>query len=138
VSAPRLTPAVTLGAPTSIRRPTTTFLLGEGPTRRSAVWIDQASVHLKEWWSAPGPWVFQSVRAGMPAVYRSGADVEEEQVSESQPSSGNAPSAEELKERVDQTGEQINLGAGNEEPDPATAESPPSEIRAGDEERTQT
>jgi hypothetical protein len=59
-------------------------------------------------------------------------------MSESQSSSENAPSAEELKTRVDKLGEQTNLGAGNLEPDPATAESPPDEIKAGDKEREQT
>jgi len=59
-------------------------------------------------------------------------------MSESQPSSENAPSAEELKARVDKLDEQTDLGAGNQEPDPATAESPPSEIKAGDEVREQT
>ena len=59
-------------------------------------------------------------------------------MSESQPSSENAPSAEELKGRVDQLDEQTDLGAGNAEPDPATAENPPSDISAGDKKRTQT
>jgi hypothetical protein len=59
-------------------------------------------------------------------------------MSESQPSSGNAPSAEELKARTDKLGEQADLGAGDQEADPATAESPPSEIKAGDEVREQT
>jgi len=54
------------------------------------------------------------------------------------PSSGNAPSADELKERVDKLGEQADLGAGNKEPDPATEEQPPSEVGAGDKKRTQT
>jgi hypothetical protein len=54
------------------------------------------------------------------------------------PSPGNAPSAEELKDRVDKLGEQANLGTGNEEPDPATAENPPSETGAGAEKRIQT
>jgi hypothetical protein len=59
-------------------------------------------------------------------------------MSESQSSSGNAPSAEELKARVGELGEQADLGAGNQEPDPATADNPPSEIKAGDKEREQT
>jgi hypothetical protein len=50
----------------------------------------------------------------------------------------NAPSAEELKERFNKVGEESNLGAGENEPDPATAEQPPSDIRAGDEKRVQT
>lgn len=48
------------------------------------------------------------------------------------------PSAEELKERVAQGGEQTNLGAGGEEPDPATGEAPPQERGEGDKKRTQT
>jgi len=54
------------------------------------------------------------------------------------PSSGNAPSADELTERVENLEEQTNLGAGNKEPDPATAEDPPSEVRAGGKKRAQT
>ncbi|MDQ4010889.1 MAG: hypothetical protein M3228_09380 [Actinomycetota bacterium] len=52
--------------------------------------------------------------------------------------SGKAPSAEEFKERVDNIGEESNLGAGESEADPVTAETPPQEIRAGDEKRVQT
>jgi hypothetical protein len=48
------------------------------------------------------------------------------------------PSAEELKERVTKMGEEANLGAGEEEPDPATAETPPKERAEGDQSRTQT
>lgn len=59
-------------------------------------------------------------------------------MTEDQPSSGSAPSAEELKDRVDTLGEESNLGAGEQEPDPVTADAPPSDIRAGDEKRTQT
>ena len=55
-----------------------------------------------------------------------------------QPSSEDAPSAEELKDRIDTIGEQTNLGSGNIEPDPATAENPPSDIEYGDQKRTQT
>jgi hypothetical protein len=47
----------------------------------------------------------------------------------------NAPSAEELKERVEKMGETTNLGVGNKEPDPATAENPPSDPEAGDQKR---
>jgi hypothetical protein len=47
----------------------------------------------------------------------------------------NAPSAEELKKRIDELGEESNLGAGSEEPDPATAENPPPERKAGDQAR---
>lgn len=46
-----------------------------------------------------------------------------------------APSAEELKKRIDELGEQTDLGVGEEEPDPATAENPPSDLKAGDEAR---
>lgn len=46
-----------------------------------------------------------------------------------------APSADAVKEHVKQVDEATNLGAGNEEPDPATAEDPPNEIRAGDKKR---
>jgi len=57
-------------------------------------------------------------------------------MSKTQPSSEDAPpSAEVEKERVGKLQEQTNLGAGNQEPDPATAENPPSDIRAGDKER---
>ncbi len=48
---------------------------------------------------------------------------------------GGAPSAEAVEEHVKQTGEEKNLGAGNKEPDPATAENPPSDLGAGDEKR---
>lgn len=34
--------------------------------------------------------------------------------------------------------EQTNLGAGNQETDPATAENPPSDIKAGDKVRDKT
>ncbi|MFY9809632.1 MAG: hypothetical protein WCC38_08325 [Pseudonocardiaceae bacterium] len=50
----------------------------------------------------------------------------------------NAPSAEELKERMDKLGAQEDSGAGQSEPDPASAENPPNEVRAGDQKRTQT
>ena len=59
-------------------------------------------------------------------------------MSESRPSSENAPPAEVLKERVEKLDEETNLGAGNAEPDPATAENPPSEIKSGDAKREQT
>jgi hypothetical protein len=49
----------------------------------------------------------------------------------------NAPSAEELKKRIEELGEQSDLGAGEEEPDPVTAENPPSELKAGDQARDQ-
>ena len=50
------------------------------------------------------------------------------------PSEG-APTADEVKAHVQQMGEETNLGAGNEEPDPATAEDPPSDLEAGDTKR---
>jgi hypothetical protein len=59
-------------------------------------------------------------------------------MTENQPSTGNAPSADELKERVDTMGAHTDSGAGNEEPDPATAANPPSDTEAGDQKRTQT
>jgi len=59
-------------------------------------------------------------------------------MSENVSSSGNAPSAEELKERVDELGKKENLGAGNVEPDPVSAENPPRDVSAGDEKRVQT
>lgn len=46
-----------------------------------------------------------------------------------------APSAESVKEHVKKTDQEKNLGAGNQEPDPATAENPPRDIKAGDEKR---
>ena len=55
----------------------------------------------------------------------------------SQPSSESAPpSAEVEKERVADLQEETNLGAGNQEPDPATASDPPSDLKAGDAART--
>lgn len=58
-------------------------------------------------------------------------------MSQSQPSSETAPpSAEEEMKRVSALQEKINLGAGNKEPDPATAENPPSDVRAGEKART--
>jgi hypothetical protein len=56
-------------------------------------------------------------------------------MSANKPSTGNAPSAEELQERVDAMGEKLNLGAGAQEPDPATAENPPTERKEGDKSR---
>lgn len=46
-----------------------------------------------------------------------------------------APPADEVSEHVEQTGKQANLGVGNKEPDPATAENPPSDTHAGAEKR---
>jgi hypothetical protein len=54
-----------------------------------------------------------------------------------QPSAEEDPSAEVLQERVDELHEKTNLGAGNEEPDPATADNPPRESGQGDRERDQ-
>jgi hypothetical protein len=59
-------------------------------------------------------------------------------MSEPRASTGAAPSAETEKERIDQMGNEADLGAGNEEPDPATAADPPSDLKAGDKKRTQT
>lgn len=59
-------------------------------------------------------------------------------MTENQPSTGNAPSAEEFKERLDKMDAQTDTGAGEQEPDPVTATNPPSDIRAGDQKRTQT
>ena len=49
----------------------------------------------------------------------------------------NAPSAEELKQRFEKIGEGSNLGAGEQEADPVTADNPPSELKAGDQKREQ-
>jgi hypothetical protein len=49
-----------------------------------------------------------------------------------------APSAEELKGRFEEIGDESNLGAGENEADPVTAESPPQDIKPGDEKRVQT
>lgn len=57
---------------------------------------------------------------------------------DNRPSVEETPSAEVLQERVDELHRKTNLGAGNEEPDPATAENPPRESRQGDRERKQT
>jgi hypothetical protein len=48
-----------------------------------------------------------------------------------------APGADTVKEHVKQTDEQMDTGAGNAEPDPATAENPPSDTGAGDKKRDQ-
>ncbi len=42
------------------------------------------------------------------------------------------------KESVDKLHDQTDSGSGNQEPDPATAENPPSDIEAGDAKRGQT
>jgi hypothetical protein len=51
------------------------------------------------------------------------------------PSQGAAPSAETEKQRIDQMGDELNRGVGDNEPDPATASDPPSDIARGDEKR---
>lgn len=54
-----------------------------------------------------------------------------------QPSSEGAPSADVLKERVDEMGRDLDLGEGNDEPDPATADNPPRAGGHGNREREQ-
>lgn len=56
-------------------------------------------------------------------------------MSEPHTPAGGAPSADQVKENVKQFGEETNLGAGNQEPDPATAENPPGQTGAGDKKR---
>ena len=53
------------------------------------------------------------------------------------PAEGTSSSAEEIKENVQQEHQPTNLGVGDEEPDPATAENPPKDHRAGAQERGQ-
>ena len=48
---------------------------------------------------------------------------------------GGAPPPEKVEEHVQQTDQDKNLGAGDAEPDPATAENPPSDLKKGDEKR---
>jgi hypothetical protein len=52
-------------------------------------------------------------------------------MSEPHTPAGGAPPADAVEEHVKQFGEETNLGAGNEEPDPATADAPPSELMEG-------
>jgi hypothetical protein len=52
-----------------------------------------------------------------------------------QPSAEETPSADVLKERVDKLGAETNLGAGDNEPDPATADNPPQSGGQGDRAR---
>lgn len=59
-------------------------------------------------------------------------------MSENQPSSGNAPSSEELKQRIDTMDARTDSGTGNQESDPATAADPPGDTGAGDKKRKQT
>lgn len=47
------------------------------------------------------------------------------------------PSADEIKKRMEDLGEQENQGAGNEDPDPATAENPPTDRSEGENVRDQ-
>lgn len=56
-------------------------------------------------------------------------------MSEPHTPAGGAPSADAVKEHVQQVGEETNLGAGNSEPDPATADNPPDQLQAGDKKR---
>jgi hypothetical protein len=56
-------------------------------------------------------------------------------MSEPHTPAGGSPSADAVKEHVKQAGEETNLGAGNEEPDPATADAPPSDLKKGDSKR---
>lgn len=48
---------------------------------------------------------------------------------------GGAPSAEGVQEHVAERQEELNLGAGDQESDPATAEDPPADLKAGDAKR---
>ncbi|MGQ0779408.1 MAG: hypothetical protein ACT4NY_34165 [Pseudonocardiales bacterium] len=48
---------------------------------------------------------------------------------------GGAPSAEDVQEHVDERQEELKLGAGDQESDPATAEDPPADLKAGDDKR---
>jgi hypothetical protein len=57
---------------------------------------------------------------------------------DNQPSAEETPSAEVLQERVDELHRKTNLGDGNEEPDPATAQNPPRESQQGNKDREQT
>lgn len=54
---------------------------------------------------------------------------------DNQPSTEETPSAETLRERVNKLHDEQNLGAGNNEPDPATAQNPPRDRQKGDQER---
>jgi hypothetical protein len=45
------------------------------------------------------------------------------------PSTGAAPSAEAEKNRIEEMGAETDLGAGDQEPDPATTESPQATSR---------
>lgn len=75
-----------------------------------------------------GAWVCDQLPRGSPSAgfpqWRGAS------MSEDQPSSPEA-----MAERVATGGEQTNLGVGEEEPDPATAENPPTEPRKGNEKR---
>lgn len=52
-----------------------------------------------------------------------------------QPSAEETPLTDELEGRVDKLQSEKNLGAGDEEPDPVSAENPPKERREGDKSR---
>jgi hypothetical protein len=56
-------------------------------------------------------------------------------MSEPRTPAGGAPPADAVAEHVEQVDKATNLGAGDEEPDPATAENPPNQVGAGDEKR---
>lgn len=56
-------------------------------------------------------------------------------MSEPHTPSGAAPPADAVKEHVKKAGEETDLGAGNQEADPATAENPPADLGAGDVKR---
>lgn len=56
-------------------------------------------------------------------------------MSEPHTPAGGAPPADAVQEQVKKTGQETNLGAGNTEPDPATAENPPDDLKAGDKKR---
>jgi hypothetical protein len=43
-----------------------------------------------------------------------------------------------LAEGDENLGDEANLGQGDQEPDPATGETPPDDIKPGDEKRVQT
>lgn len=64
--------------------------------------------------------------------------IEELTMSEPRTPGEGAPSPDAVKEHVKKFGEKTNLGAGNTEPDPATAEAPPDELKAGDKKRRTT
>ena len=48
---------------------------------------------------------------------------------------GATPSADVLKERVEELGQESDLGSGEQEPDPVTSEAPPQDLQSGDSKR---